>query len=118
MKNEGTTKQIIGCVVGTIAIFLPSALLVLFFYPVWHNLHRYDGIYKALKGINAAVVGIMAASTLYLTRDISLAGLVDGKTISLLNIGVISGTFLILMFTRIPPPFIALICLFLGLIFH
>jgi len=118
MKNEGTTKQIIGCVVGTIAIFLPSALLVLFFYPVWHNLHRYDGIYKALKGINAAVVGIMAASTLYLTRDISLAGIVDGKTISLLNIGVISGTFLILMFTRIPPPFIALICLFLGLIFH
>ena len=118
MKNEGTTKQIIGCVVGTIAIFLPSALLVLFFYPVWHNLHRYDSIYRALKGINAAVVGIMAASTLYLTRDISLAGIVDGKTISLLNIGVISGTFLILMFTRIPPPFIALICLFLGLIFR
>jgi chromate transporter len=117
MKNEGTTKQLTGCLIGTIGIFLPSALLVLFFYPVWHNLHRYNGIYRALKGINAAVVGIMAASTIYLTRDISLAGIVDGKTVSLLNIGVISGTFLLLLFTRIPAPIIALLCLFLGWIF-
>jgi chromate transporter len=117
MKNEGTTKQIMGCLIGTIGIFLPSALLVLFFYPVWHNLHRYNSIYRALKGINAAVVGIMAASTIYLTRDISFMGLVEGKTLSVLNIGVISGTFMLLLFTRIPAPFIALICLLLGLIF-
>ena len=117
MKNEGTTKQILGCLIGTIGIFLPSALLVLFFFPVWHNLHRYNSIYRALKGINAAVVGIMAASTIYLTRDISFVGLVEGKTVSMLNIGVISGTFLLLLFTRIPAPIIALICLLLGLIF-
>jgi chromate transporter len=117
MKNEGTTKQIIGCLIGTIGIFLPSALLVLFFYPVWHNLHRYNSIYRALKGINAAVVGIMAASTIYLTRDISFVGFVEGRTLSLLNIGVISGTFLLLLFTRIPAPIIALICFLLGFIF-
>lgn len=118
MKNEGTQKQIIGSVIGTIGIFLPSALLVLFFYPVWHNLHRYDSIYRALKGINAAVVGIMTASTIYLSRDLSFAGLVDGRTISILNIGVISGTFILLLFSRIPPPIIALICVLLGLIFN
>lgn len=117
MKNEGTGRQLIGCLIGTIGIFLPSALLVLFFYPVWHNLHRYNSIYRALKGINAAVVGIMAASTIYLTRDISFIGIVEGRTVSLLNIGVISGTFILLLFTRIPAPIIALICLLLGLIF-
>jgi chromate transporter len=117
MKNEGKTKQLIGCIIGTIGIFLPSALLVLFFYPVWNNLHRYDSIYRALKGINAAVVGIMAASTIYLTRDLSLAGIVDGKAVSFLNIGVISGTFILLMFSRLPAPIIALICLLLGFIF-
>jgi chromate transporter len=117
MKNEGKTKQVIGCIIGTIGIFLPSALLVLFFYPVWHNLHRYDSIYRALKGINAAVVGIMAASTIYLTRDLSFAGIVDGRTISFLNIGVISGTFILLMISRVPAPIIALICLLLGFIF-
>jgi chromate transporter len=117
MKNEGKTKQVIGCIIGTVGIFLPSALLVLFFYPVWHNLHRYNSIYRALKGINAAVVGIMAASTIYLTRDLSFAGIVDGRAVSFLNIGVISGTFMLLMFSRVPAPIIALICLLLGFIF-
>jgi chromate transporter len=79
MKKEGTSKQIIGSIIGTIAIFLPSALLVLFFYPVWHNLHRYDSIYRSLKGINAAVVGIMTASIIFLARDISLVELAMGN---------------------------------------
>jgi chromate transporter len=117
MKDEGTKEQILGCVIGTIGIFLPSALLVLFFYPVWHNLHRYEGIYRALKGINASVVGIMIASSLYLVRDISFSGLVDGQVVSVLNVSVISGTFLVLMFTRIPAPVIAVVCLLLGWVF-
>jgi chromate transporter len=117
MKSEGKTKQVIGCIIGTVGIFLPSALLVLFFYPVWHNLHRYEGIYRALKGVNAAVVGIMIASTIYLARDISLVGIVEGKAISILNMAVISGTIIVLMFTRLPAPVIALLCLLLGWIF-
>ncbi|MCU0379611.1 MAG: chromate efflux transporter [Chitinophagaceae bacterium] len=117
MKNEGKSRQIMGCIIGAVGIFLPSALLVLFFFPVWHNLHRYEGIYRALKGINAAVVGIMIASTIYLTRDLSLAGIVEGRAISFLNMGVIAGTFVMLMFSRLPAPVIALACLLLGWIF-
>jgi chromate transporter len=117
MKNEGYSKQVLGCLIGTVGIFLPSALLVLFFYPVWHNLHRYEGIYRALKGVNAAVVGIMIASTIYLTHDLSLAGIVDGKAVSVLNLSVVAGTFLVLMFTKLPAPVIALFCLLLGWIF-
>src|SRR5687768_2659785 len=32
---ERTIMQLLGCLIGTIAIFLPSALLVLFFFPIW-----------------------------------------------------------------------------------
>jgi chromate transporter len=117
MKNMGTSYQILGCVLGSIAIFLPSALLVLFFFPIWNNLHKYSAVYRSLKGINAAIVGIMAASTVYLTRDLSLSGIVDGRAVSFLNIGVIAGTFLLLTFTRLPAPLIALLCLLLGWIF-
>ncbi len=117
MKNMGTSYQIIGCILGSIAIFLPSALLVLFFFPIWNNLHKYSAIFRSLKGINAAIVGIMAASTIYLTRDLSLSGIVDGRAVSFLNIGVITGTFLLLTFTRLPAPVIALLCLLLGWIF-
>ena len=59
MKDKGNLWQVLGCIVGSIAIFLPSALLVLFFFPIWHNLQRYVIVYRALEGINAVVVGIM-----------------------------------------------------------
>jgi chromate transporter len=116
MRSAGGGYQVLGCVIGMLGIFLPSALLVLFFYPVWNNLHRYQVIFRSLKGINAAVVGIMAASTFYLTKDISFSGIVDGQLGPILQIGVIAATFLLLMFTRIPAPLIALFCLLLGFV--
>lgn len=118
LKNEGPGMQALGCAIGTFGIFLPSALLVLFFFPVWHNLKKYPAIYRALKGINAAVVGIMAASAFFLMKDISFFEVNEEATTSFLNIGVIAGTFLLLTFTKLPAPVIALICLVLGLIFH
>ena len=113
LKDMGTEMQVLGCLIGMIAIFLPSALLVLFFFPIWNNLKKYAAVYRSLEGINAAVVGIMVASTIYITKDISITEL---KTVSLLNVGVMLGTFLLLNFTRIAPPFIVLACLLLGFI--
>jgi len=111
LKDMGKEMQALGCLIGMIAIFLPSALLVLFFYPIWHNMKKYAAIYRSIEGINAAVVGIMLASTFYIMKDISFS---DMKTISFVNIGVFAGTFVLLQFTRFPPPFIVLGCLLLG----
>jgi len=112
-KNEGPTKQLLGCVIGSIAIFLPSALLVLFFFPVWQFLKKYVVVLRSLEGINAAVVGIMIAATLYLLKDVSI---ISFNTVSYINLGVILGTFLILQFSKIPAPFIVLCCLLTGLV--
>lgn len=114
LNDYGTTMKIIGCIIGAIAIFLPSALLVLFFFPIWNNLKRYAAIYRSLEGINAAVVGILIASTLFIAKDISL---IDGRTISLINIVVIVATFLLLQFTRLASPFVVIACLLLGYFF-
>lgn len=111
LKEMGTEMQIAGSIIGSIAIFLPSALLVLFFFPIWNNLKKYAVVYRSLEGINAAVVGIMIASTLYIMKDISL---VDGKISSLVNIAVIVITFLLLQFTKIASPIIVAFCLLLG----
>lgn len=115
MRPEGKTKQVLGCFIAVFAIFLPSALLVLFFYPVWHNLKKYPIVYRALEGINAAVVGIMWAATFYLLHDISVS---DFETISVINIGVIISTFCILTFTKIKSPYVVLACLLLGIAFN
>ena len=114
LKDEGVQMQIIGCLIGSIAIFLPSALLVLFFFPIWNNLKKYAAVYRSLEGINAAVVGIMIASTLYIMRDISL---VEAKMVSLINLVVIVATFLLIRFTRLPSPLIVAACLVLGYFF-
>jgi chromate transporter len=111
LKDDGITMQIIGIVIGTVAIFLPSLLLVLFFYPIWNYLKKYAAIYRSLEGINAAVVGIMIAATLYIMKDISL---IDASAISFINIGVILATFVLLKYTKVHSPFIVIACLLLG----
>jgi chromate transporter len=114
LKNEGPKVQLLGCIIGSVAIFLPSALLVLFFFPVWQMLKKFVVVYRSLEGINAAVVGIMFAATFYLLKGVSIVPL---TFISYIDIGVIVGTFLILQYSKIPPPFIVLFCLLLGFIF-
>jgi chromate transporter len=113
-KDMGTEMQVIGCLIGMIAIFLPSALLVLFFFPIWNNLKKYAAVYRSIEGVNAVVVGIMIASSFYIMKDISL---IEPKTISAINVIVITGTFLLLNFTRLASPVIVLGCLLLGYLF-
>jgi chromate transporter len=114
MKDSGARMQVLGCLIGMIAIFLPSALLVLFFFPIWNNLKKYAAVYRSIEGINAVVVGIMIASTFYIMKDISITAL---KTVSFINLGVILGTFFLLHFTKILPPFIVIGSLLLGFLF-
>ena len=114
LKNSGFTFQLLGCVIGSIAIFLPSALLVLFFFPVWQYLKKFVVVYRALEGINAVVVGLMAAAAGYLLNGMSFS---FSQTSGILTLLVIIGTFFFLKYTRIPTPFIVIFCVLLGGIF-
>lgn len=111
LKKQGPTIQVIGCIIGSIAIFLPSALLVLFFFPVWQTLKNFVVVYRSLEGINAAVVGIMIAATLYLLKSTSVFYF---NSVGLVSLSVVAGTYLILQITKIPPPIIVMGCLLLG----
>ncbi len=114
MKGKGINNQLLGCILATIAIFLPSALLVLFFYPVWQYLKKFVGIFRALEGINAAVVGVMIAAAFYLLKVNFQIHYDIGILISAL---VIIATYLLLQFSKIAAPFIVLFCIGLGWIF-
>lgn len=114
LRDEGPGLQLLGCIIGMVAIFLPSALLVLFFFPVWHNLKKYAAIYRSLEGINAAVVGIMAGATCYLIKDTFLHSLINGSMIGIWDVLIVAVTFFLLNSNRIPAPFVVLGCLLLG----
>nr|WP_295869059.1 chromate efflux transporter [uncultured Chitinophaga sp.] len=105
MRNLGMGYQFLGCILAPIAIFLPSLLLVLFFFPIWHNLKKYVVIYRALEGINSVVVGIMWAATLILFFAIP---------ITWYNLLIMFTTLALLLFSRLPSPFIVIACLLMG----
>jgi chromate transporter len=107
LRHMGPGFQLLGCMIGAVAIFLPSLLLVLFFYPIWNLLKKYVVVFRAMEGINAVVVGIMWAATFLLFLSISVP--FNWKNLIALVI-----TFALLQFSRIPSPIIVLFFLLLG----
>lgn len=107
LKNLGPGFQLLGCFIGTVGIFLPSLLLVLFFYPIWNNLKKHVIIFRAMEGINAVVVGIMFAATILLFMSIP-------SRFTFENIIAVVFTLLMLQFTKIPSPVIVMIFLLAG----
>lgn len=117
LRDNGFSMQILGCFIGTVAIFLPSVLLVLFFYPIWYNLKKYAVVYRSLEGINASVVGLLIAASLYLLKSVSL-DVTEESALPFLDICVIVSTFILLCFTRVRPPYIVISCLLLAWVFQ
>jgi chromate transporter len=116
MRSEGVSAQLLGIIIGAIGIFLPSAFLVLFFFPVWSYVKRYAVIFRSLEGINAAVAGILFGATAYLMKD----HFSDPAANSYLMVQwlVVVGTILLLRINKIPAPFIVAAIFLLGLLLH
>ena len=114
MKGKGKLNQFFGCVIGSIALFLPGILLLYFFFPIWENLKRYVFIFRAIEGIKSVVPGFICAAAIYLINDLFL---VSSKMELSISISILFSTFLLLLKTKIPPPIIVLCCLLLGFLF-
>ena len=108
LSDMGPGYQLLGCIIGAVGIFLPSLLLVIFFYPVWNKLKKRVTVFRAMEGINAVAVGIMCAAAILLFTSISSP--FEWNTLVALAV-----TFLLLQFTKIPSPLIVLAFLLMGL---
>lgn len=64
--TTGPVSGVGGALVALAAIFTPSALLVLGALPFWSGLRRRAGARATLAGVNAAMVGVLAAAFLSL----------------------------------------------------
>ncbi len=95
-----------GSIICLLAIFAPSFLLVAGALPFWETLRHNLRMQAALTGINAAVVGILLAalydpvwtSAIHAPQDFALALL----------------AFIALMFWKLPPWLVVLVCAVLG----
>jgi chromate transporter len=85
----------LGAGVALAAIFVPGALLVLGTLPFWSALRQWALARRVLAGINAAVVGLLAAA---LYDPVFVEGITDARTMALAAAG-----FLALHVWRAPP---------------
>jgi chromate transporter len=77
------------------AIYLPSFLLLIGALPFWDALRRRTAVQSALKGVNAAVVGILLAALYTPVWTSAIFTPAD------FGLGVLA--FLLLVFWRVPP---------------
>ena len=115
MHQYGGVWQAIGCITATIAVFLPSTLLLFFLFPIYENLKHHVIIFRALEGINSAIVGIIWASGIVLFRSIAFD---QSLAFEWSNLVVVILTFCLLYFTKIPAPLIVVGWLLLGWTLH
>lgn len=107
MREYGIAGEILGSLLATAGIFLPGTFFIFFVYRFWGQLKRYRIVRASLEGISAASAGMVIAAAFLLFQPLEA---------SFANIFMIISTFLLLMYTHIPPPFIILAGLAAGFI--
>ncbi len=95
-----------GAAIATIAIFLPSFLLVFGALPFWDWLRRSVGVRRALTGTNAAVVGILLAALVTPVWTSAVQAPVD--------VVVAAGALVLLLTGRVPPVVVVGVCALAG----
>ena len=116
LEEKGIGGQVAGAVIASVGVFLPSFLIVLFFFPIWQKLKKYALFYRSLEGIYAAVVGIMLGATVYLLKDIVF----DFGDLPVFNMGiylmVFCATAVLLVRYKLAPQWVVLGTILLGTI--
>jgi chromate transporter len=96
-----------GAALGLIGIFLPGMLILIGTLPFWGTLRRRAGAQAAMRGINAAVVGILAGA-LY-------NPLWTGSVRTTADFGVALVGFVLLVTWRAPPLLVVVIGALAGI---
>ena len=118
LKEMGIPGQVLGAVIASMGVFLPSFFIVLFLFPLWQKLKKYAVFYRSLEGIYASIVGIMLGATFYLSMDVVMQ-LQTGDAIHWISFPIVflASTYL-LYYQKLAPQWIALSCVFMGTIFY
>ncbi len=108
LNEWGIWGQVVGGLIGTVAIFLPGILLIFFVYPIWAQVKNYSPIKNAIEGINATSAGLVLASAYLLFEPIQ---------VNEPNMLVLLGTLFLLLTTKMPSPLVVILCIVVGFIF-
>jgi chromate transporter len=104
--NDGSPSGVAGAAVALVAIFLPSMLLVVGALPYWSRLRHSARAQCALMGLNAGVVGILAAA---LYTPVFTTGIVSTGALA-----TAAAAFVALTAWKAPPWLVVIACGVIG----
>ncbi|MFM7639297.1 MAG: chromate transporter [Bacteroidota bacterium] len=115
MKSFGynTIYQLMGCLIGLIAVFMPGTLMVFFAYPLWHRLQTHRSIRLALDGIFAAAVGFILTAALLINYYFWQQFIQFNQHVAM-QVGVFAITLTLLCTKKVATPFIVLLMILMG----
>ena len=100
----------LGSMIALVAISLPSFLLLIAILPFWNRLRAFEPFKAALRGINAAVVGILLAALYQPIWTSAIHAPVD-FALALVAFGLLA-------IWKLPPWVVVLVSLVLGIGLH
>lgn len=98
--------RIAGAVTALVAIFVPGFLCFLGVLPFWHSLRSRPGAQAAMRGTNAAVVGLLGAA---LYNPVWTGGVRDST-----DFAIAASGFVLLVVWRAPPLLVVVLSAFAG----
>jgi len=101
----GYNYTLLGCLLGTVAIFLPGFLIMLGVFPYWEFIKDYAPIQKAMNGLRAIAAGIVLGASISLSLNLEW---------SVLHPAIILITFLFIRFTPLKVTHLIVGAIFLG----
>jgi len=113
MREYGILGEIVGGLVAALGIFLPGTILIFFVIRFWIKIKQNRVIKASLEGVNAASAGVVTATGLTLFWPMMQMPLNE----STLHISIIFSTVAVLIFTKIPAPYIIFTGLLAGILF-
>ena len=84
---------VLGGLIAAAGIFLPGTFMIFFVIRFWEKLKKYRMVKASLEGINAASSGLVIAAAFLLFQPIE-------SNANVVNITILVGTFILLMFTK------------------
>jgi len=98
----------VGAALGLVGLFLPGLLILLAALPFWARLKAGAGAQAAMRGVNAAVVGLLAATLYSPLWTTSVRGPADAA-VALAGFGLLT-------FVRLPPIAVVTLCAGAGML--
>lgn len=106
VRDLGIGGQVLAGFISACGIFLPGTFLIFFVIRFWDSLKKFRVVRASLEGVHAASAGMVAAAAFVLFEPIDN---------SVINVTVVIGTFLLLTYSKVPPPLIIVAGLLAGI---